>query len=299
MGVEAWLFHRLGDPCIPGLAAERARALRALRPNWIEAAEQGTAPLPVHEPARRSSRTLWLGGCDLQVLAAYLGEDRPRDSWEVLSERNGVQQYAHSSLLTLAVVRSGGTEHLDRVPWTANWSAAAFDPAFDTVVLSPWVDYASLTYEHRSAGIRIPSFVHLDRDSSEEDWRHWWGPRAGREQFLRDHVPRGPMTAGEIAERIAELSSWLGPRRRLVLLNAPEVDRGHTYSDGGRQTDRHIAVNAAVEDAVGHLANVELLDVRDTVRTTADLASLDDPMMFHYDRRVYRDLAERLALLLD
>lgn len=82
--------------------------------------------------------------------------------------------------------------------------------------------------------------------------------------------------------------------RRLLVMTVPEIASDRIYPWGESQRDRHVAFNDALECVTDELENVELLDVRDVISSGADLHDPDDPVLFHFRRDRYLDLA-RLA----
>jgi hypothetical protein len=183
---------------------------------------------------------------------------------------------------------------LDLVPWTTG--AARPDPngAWTAVVLSPWVDCASLTYVHAPTETRFPSFVTLGPRSTAWDWEHWWGDNPGRDWFLEECTQAPPLTEPEVEDCLRELATSLGDRR-LVVLTVPEVDNGRTYAWGQPQYERHRAFNRALYRAAADCANVALADVRHVIIEPCDLHDPGGPVMFHYRRDRYRELAALVA----
>ncbi|WP_244929197.1 hypothetical protein [Nocardioides sp. W7] len=290
LGVEAHVHDRLGRPAFVR-RADRVRSEQwrdlAADAGWVRVGTE-TSPTPPSRPT-----TLWAGGCDLQILSGLLrgGDD---DIWLLPEERGGAQVYARSSLLLLGDPADG--DLLDAIPWTHGHLPPP--DGWTTLVLSPWVDCACLTYTHRVSGVRIPSYVRLDASSSEWDWNHWWGDNPGRDLFLRDWVPTPPLDESEIISRLLRLTEEVGPERHVVVLTAPEVDNGHEYAWRESQVERHRVFNRALEAAATSSNRLCLADVRSVVRGMDDLHSPHDPVMFHYRRAAYVELATMLAEVL-
>lgn len=286
MGVESFIHRYLGRPEVPvdsaNVRAEPLRKLWAEAP-WIQLADS-------HAAAKRSRpAVLWIGGCDLQILSGYLGPDADGDSWLLPTERGGAQVYARSSLLTL-LADEEQREFLSAVPWLTADAVNVRDGQWRSLVLSPWVDCASWTYRHRETGLRIPSFVALDAESSEWDWEHWWGDNPGRDRFLDEFRLDGPLSPEEVAGLLTQLAQSIGDRRLLVL-TVPEIASQRTYAWGEAQRDRHVAFNRALESVSRDVDSVELLDLRGVITSSRDLHDPDDPLLFHYRRERYLDLA--------
>lgn len=293
LGVESFVHARLGRPELArrstSVTADRWRELS--KPvDWIVLADAPPAAATTRPP------TFWAGGCDLQVLAGLVGAESAADEWLLPAEQGGAQVYARSSLL--ALLASPDQRTVQRaVPWLAGTGGLPEGGAWQAMVLSPWVDCASWTYLHRPTGTRLPSFVELGAASDEWTWQHWWGDNPGREQFLDDHTIGPPLQVGEVEALLLQLAERLAGRGLLVM-TVPEIESGRTYPWGELQHERHATFNGALEAVAHRASNVSLLDVRRWVATTGDLHRADDPILFHYSRRCYRDLAREATLAL-
>ncbi|MFZ2503440.1 MAG: hypothetical protein WAW88_12285 [Nocardioides sp.] len=289
MGVESFVHMLLGRPELraegANVRAEQWLRLRADAP-WIQLAD-GRMDAKETRPA-----ALWVGGCDLQILSGYLGSDADADSWLLPTERGGAQVYARSSLLALLAGQRQREDILSTIPWLTADAADVRSGHWRSLVLSPWVDCASWTYRHRGTGFRIPSFVELDADSTEWEWGHWWGDNPDRGRFIDEFQLDAPLSPEEVAGLLARLAGVI-EGRRLLVLTVPEIESDRTYAWGELQRDRHVAFNRALESVARDIETVELLDVRRVVTTSRDLHDQDDPLLFHYRRECYLDLARQ------
>jgi hypothetical protein len=86
----------------------------------------------------------------------------------------------------------------------------------------------------------------------------------------------------------------LAPRPVLVI-NAPDFPWDRTYAGGANQSVRNREVNAAVDSVVLVHPSALLIDVRRIVTSAADLDSPEATMIFHYDRRASRSIAENIS----
>ena len=109
MGIESFVYDQLGRPTIESRQATvREESWRQLMSNapWVRLGE-----LP-GEVQQVRQRTLWIGGCDLQILSSYLGHDADTDTWLLPAENGGAQVYARSSLLALVADEKIGRAHV-------------------------------------------------------------------------------------------------------------------------------------------------------------------------------------------
>jgi FkbH-like protein len=290
MGLEEWLVDRSGllDAAIDSQLNRRWRG----GVNWISV--EGSASVePVALPTKARD-IVWIGGCDLQAIQPYIPTNLvARSTWQVIEMLGNVQQYGHSSLLVLELIARGDTALMDDIPWLAHWTRELGDPRA-TTVLSLWVDYACLTIRHRKSGIRLPTYMQLGPKSTPRDWEHWWGAAAGQEAFLADYEPAPALTPDEISGLLGVMLKRLAPRP-VLLINAPDFPWDRTYAGGANQSARNREVNAAVDSVVLVHPSALLIDVRRIVTSAADLDSPEATMIFHYDRRASRSIAENIS----
>lgn len=289
MGIESFVHSHLGRPQIwsshSTVSGEQWNQLLA-GATWIRFGDMHTNVCPTRP------QTLWIGGCDLQILSGYFGHDADTDSWLLPAERGGAQVYARSSLLAL-LAGEGQRDLFSVVPWLTGGTVDVRSGGWQQLVLSPWVDCASWTYTHRQTGVRIPSYVALSADSSDWEWEHWWGDNPGRDRFLDEFRLDSPLSPEEVAQLLSRLAALVDGRRILVL-TVPEIVSDRMYSWGESQHDRHCAFNRALESVAHEVGNVELLDLRGLVTSNRDLHDSGDPLVFHFCRQRYLDLARMI-----
>lgn len=281
-----------------GIAIENAALVDfGVAVDWVTRVE--TAPVArLHASARLS--VLLIGGCDLDIAAALLGDAAFSTTVRGLGEVDGVQQYGHSGVCVLAAAHRLTSADLDagaaRLPWIGAVAGPVDLAAHDVVVLSLWVDYCSLTVRRRddAHAVRVPCYKRIDAEMTPADWDHWVGPSLSR-QVVTEQLDFGPpLTADELVDELRTLSATLPEGTRLILLNAAEIDRSHTYEWGERQLARNRRLNAAVRAFTVATPNVSLIDVTEIVTGTEHLVEPDDPTGFHYRRDVYAVIADRL-----
>lgn len=298
MGVQRHLYTCLGSPTL-SIAAPVADDPTA-EPgtvDWITVSVAGDerGGGRTRRTPGDPSRILLKGGCDLELTSDFaVAAGLAPPSLELLAVEQGVQRYGHSGLTVLAAIAAGGFgELLARVPWTRGNQTTLYSGDHDLAVLSLWVDYACLSYRHRTQPLRIPSFVDLG-DADEATWAHWWGhSRRDRRWFLANFEMRPPLTPDEVFSYLELLRASVPSRTRLAVVNAPECQVDWTYRWGQRQSSRHREVNAAVDQAVDDLG-FGLIDLRRLVSRSEDLAQ-DDQMLTHYARHVYVGIADQIA----
>ena len=163
MGVEPWLYQRLGRPDLTTDADTDTGTLDVVV-DWITlddgAAVGGAAAGRTPARPERTGRILIVGGCDLSTTADFLGGDiatefaHPGDSGAFIHA-------GHTETLRRSATGLGPAEEalVDRLPMVDRdtyRSEAVVDPDYDVLVLSVLTDYTQGLYRHRGTGLVVP-----------------------------------------------------------------------------------------------------------------------------------------------
>lgn len=259
------------------------------------------APPPIFPATSMLPPMLFVGGCDLDIIASLMDDRGSSATVWGLNEVDGVQQYGHSGVSLLAARSQLTTTDLAqtaiRLPWVGEVTNPEKWTAYDVVVLSLWVDYCCVTVRRRDDvhGVRAPSYKQIDDRFNEWDWNHWVGPALTRSDVARELVFEPPLTADELVAGLRIVRSAAPADTRLILLNAPEIDRPTTYEWGGRQDLRNHELNCVVAEFAAQTPNVTVLDITSIVTSPEDFVAADEPTGFHYRRDVYAEIARRLT----
>jgi FkbH-like protein len=307
MGVEQWLYERLGRPEIE-IAGEVASSLEREQPvDWVTLQQDGVTGPPETAGRRRAvhrrSRVLLKGGCDLFLLNGFLGGSIETD-FTYPSETGAEVHSDHTEVLRQSsrqtLERYG--EVIDRLPFL---DRAAFatplvrrPKAFGTVIYSVLMDYTQGIYRHRESDFRAPFWQYDVVATDPASWpdleRRWSSVGVDRD-FLRwfseNFEPEGPLGAERFQENIRLLRGLLAKDATLVLINGAEVAQA-SEREPGREL-HHRQMNEALEQVVAELPATVICDVREFVTSTDDL--LDN--LRHYNRQTYLRMAESLKAL--
>ena len=266
--------------------------------DWIS---EGPEPLETPSQNEAESSILFVGGCDLDIVAALIAEAGISVSVRGLIEADGIQQYGHSGVALITARKlldsSDFAATAARLPWIGDVPDVADWSAFDVVVLSLWVVYCCLTVRCDSDvhGVRAPCYKRIDANFSEWEWNHWVGPAWSRSDAASELIFESPLSADELVSGLRTLRSAMTSETRLVLLNAPAIDRPICYEWGERQDIRNLELNSAVVRFAETTENVSVIDVSAIVISAEDLIAPDEPTGFHYRRDAYAQIARELT----
>ncbi len=305
MGVEQWLYERLGRPPI-SVVGEVASVLSG-SVDWIteETGEQGVtsdsepSSEPVGSAPVRSEKILMVGGCDLMATAEYLGGNISTDFSRVGPNGTFIH-VGHTELLRQSV--TGLSEEqldlVDRIPFLDRQvfhSPVVVDPDYDVLVYSVLTDYTQGVYRHRTQGLVVP-WHQFNHDVTRPGFRQVLEARFAREgmeaEFFDWFTDEFEFLGGTSPERFEENIRWLSSkvpeRARIVFLNGAEFP-----FDNPKEPDRHLrhrTMNEVLDRVVSDLPNASVCDVRTFVLGPEDVTD----NIRHYRRRSYLRMAEEI-----
>ena len=311
MGVEQWLYAKLGRPAI-SVVGEVVAGLDG-SVDWItedtadgedrvEGQPAGSrrpdAPLAPGAPSQ-PDRILMVGGCDLSTTAEFLGGTITTDFSHV-GPSGAFIHVGHTELLRQSAAGLSTEQRalVDRIPFLDQQvfaSPAVVAPDYDVLVYSVLTDYTQGIYRHRRLGLVVP-WHQLHHDVTDPQFRPALAARFGRdgmdEKFLDWFAEEFEFVGGITVDRFEENIRWLAgslpPGARVIFLNGAEVPLDNPKEPGRHL--RHQTMNDALDRAVGALPNASVCDVRAFVLTEDDVTD----SIRHYRRRSYLRMAEEI-----
>ena len=307
LGVELWVWHRLGRPAI-AVEGETAVSLDSTAaPDWIQAADARAAASrsagstrATEVGARGRIKILLKGGCDLEQMAHYLsyGGLGVDEELTYIGRAGEPIHYEDTTLLLAALDR--GPEELAAaiagLPFcdADMFSTRLFDRAYDAVVYSPLMDYTRPLYRRRESAIDIPygesNLLAREPRPTPSAERPRWLTESFLERFARDFEHLGLISPEQFTRNLARLRAMIPGR--LILLNGVEL--AHPSDLTGERLARHRVMNRAVDEFVATTENCALVDVRRIVEKPEQLAD----SLRHYRREVYARMSRELTALL-
>jgi FkbH-like protein len=306
MGIEQWLYARLGRPAIT-IVGEVASSLELDRPvDWVTFVDDPDERPATRRPApssRASSRVLLKGGCDLFMLNGFLGGAIKTEF--TYTSATGAEVHAeHTEVLrrsNRAVLAEFGPT-IDRLPFLDRAAFASRvvrrPKSFGTLILSVLMDYTQGIYRLRDSDFVVP-YGQYDEDATdpaiwpilEKRWGNGGVDRQFLEWFSESFEPEGAQPVERFQENIRWLAELLPSSTKLVLINGAEIPHP-SGSEAGRDA-HHRLMNAALEEVVAEIPNAAICDVRRFVVSPEDLKD----NVRHYERQTYLRMAESLKQL--
>ena len=306
MGVEQWLYDRLGRPALT-VVGEVAASLET-RFDWITSDDSafetdpdvsGAAPSVEAFSPSRSDRILMVGSCDLASTAQFLGGDiqleldYPGPTGTIVHV--GHTETIRQSVEGLTVEQLRVVDRLPMVDRGVFRSSVVTSAGYDLLVYSVLTDYTQALYRHRELGILFP-WHQFEVDVT--DPRVWPAlearfaregtDRAYLQRFSEEFEFEGVITTERFEENIRWLAGAIPEGARIVFVNGAEIPFPKP-----RETERHLhhrRMNAALDRVVQDLHNATVCDVRTFLSGPEDFTD----NIRHYHRRTYLRMAQEI-----
>lgn len=304
MGVETWLYERLGSPEIRIVGDVLTNIREHKDIDWINQAGSSDDATATEEFPFLIAR----GGCDLDAIAHYLQFITPRIVGEFNISREGFDARRDHSIFTRYALDGITPEQLavaNRLGYRAEdfSSALVNDAPGGAYLLSFLADTAYALYRHRDTGLRIP-FAVSGRSNHREDARtaqieqlpahyrtgtHWFAEALRILQYEFDY--EGPISMEELAGTLRDLLDRLPEDSHVFIIGGNETlrDRTHGHTHVSHATRE---LNQTLRAVIADRPKTHILPFRDFIESEDEVQSWS-----HFERMVYFRMAERLREL--
>lgn len=308
MGVETWLYRRLGRPqlAVSGAVLSNPQATD-VQVDWITL-EDATAGMESAAIAPSDHRFSWVaarGGCDLQALSHYFKMTSPQVLGEFNVGRGGFDaRVDHSVFLRYALtgLSPDAVTEATRIGYRAeDFKTTLNQPRSGSglLILSFWADTAYALYRHRGLGFALPFALSgranhvLDaRQAAPEEMpanlRNGWMAAALR-TLQSDYEYLGMISEELFKENLRLILRALPADTPVVLVEANTTlyDREHGVT---HTSSDNINLNRWMSEVAGEFPAAHIIDIRDVIAGEAEVADWS-----HFDRIVYYRLYERIC----
>lgn len=306
MGVENWLYQKLGCPRIETVGEVVTPFDSSLQIDWITRADDGSPPAQAAPAAPGSGPGILVkGGCDLLQIKNYLVRSATFDAEVNYVSAKGVMvNNSHTEVLKRcapATLASFGPV-IDRLLFFDRdaFSTRFFSSGHTVYIYSVLEDYTRGLYRYRDSDFIIPfdDFTadvtkpgawdkHLqsnDKHRLDREFLDW---------FSRNFTFLGPITTEAFRENLQWLCGRISRDSLLIVLNGSEVV--YTPAPETRRWEHHRLMNAVVEETLRSQPNARLCDVRPFLRSPGDHRH----NIRHYSRKAYFDIAGELNRIIE
>jgi hypothetical protein len=279
MGVETWLYRRLG---CPALAAEGEQAVDTVGAgrliDWIRLSVPQAPPVDA---------VYARGGTDLSAVAHYFEMLGVRVRCDCNVVRHGAAVALQHSVIARHAIDGISPAALDAL-LPLGFAAPDFTPppaGRGLWLLSFWMDGQAAVWRHRSTGALVP---YRESRPGKDDDGDTADEQARRAYLKLNFEPLGPIEADMFKENLAALLHHAGPAARVVILLMNEK-RKVPDRKGETVIARNREVNAWTRQVAADHPHVELLNVVDFAQAPDEVGNgrLFDRMVYV---RVYQHL---------
>jgi len=303
MGVESWLYERLGRPWLAAVGGVLTDLTQPCRVDWIRLSTNDGAAVAVAERVIPEVRLR--GGCELDALAHYFRLVAEHVRSETNRSRPPLFVRMDATVQLLPALDGMAPSFRDAAS-RLGFAADDFESRFlapvaagSILVYSPWADIYQAVYWHKTEGFRIPVNVHIHSDltrMSDEDLA------AAFEDLKLDEAQRSKIISIVETLRSEFRYEFHTPLRialdiiRRVFERIPAGARLYFilphewYKEGDRLLPRAVKYNQAVRQLAARYSAVTLVSMNDVVHGEGEMQDSFD----HFDRVVYFRLYQRI-----
>jgi len=297
MGVERWLYQRLGRPQVRVKGDVLADLSDESLVDWIN--DSPRSPAIAERRVEKTRRGVLIrGSCNVVPLLHYFTLDTEEAIGEFNDVRNAISVRTDHSLMLRYAIEGVGPEQM-AVLRQLGYESADFETKFATLdsswlrILASWIDAHEIVYRHRETGFLIPfdtrgsgirrnKRADLDPDSPEGAQL----PQAARNalRFLRaEFEPVGALTEEEHAQTLDVIFGSVPQGSKIFVLGPPQ-------QQGDSQSSPSRALNKRLRDAAQrHPGKVVEIAVSDFINEA------EAQGRGHFHRNVYYKLYRTIS----
>ncbi|MBR0093527.1 MAG: glycosyltransferase, partial [Lachnospiraceae bacterium] len=314
MGVEQYVYERLGFPALEVQGEIASPLIREKKVRWIT--EEDAALKSGQDSAAVTGEAegdiFIKGPCDMDQMIGFLQEkiSAPLCLETNFVDERGVIVAGFNNLLHLKEFREYPPEVLQAVlsdaPFLSmdDFVTDMFDARHRVVFFSMLSESHAGVYRHKASGMRI---CFSSRNFDLTDPAQWERFISGEypnhnfdftketlERFRETFVFEKGLGAEEVAELVQWLRASLPGTTQLVLLLGSETEAEENTEEFAEHAPLYHAVNTLLRERFADTPRLSLLNVTDVITGQECFAGCTN----HFTRKVYYDLAERFASLI-
>lgn len=239
MGVENWVYQRLGKPKLEVVGEVLTDLTRDLAVDWINTAPATTTKRGEGKTGAKISRVMIRGACTVSPLVHYFKMDASEVVGEFNEVRDGIQLRTDHSLMLRYAIERPSEENMEALQ-ALGFEAADFNSKFFEVskepalrILSNWVDWQGVLYRNKRTGLLVPykvkKIARLGDVAAKSDQHFEDLPPRAREalRYLRDNFEFAGALSGDEADRTLDIIVDALPQGSpLFVITAPETGMG-------------------------------------------------------------------------
>ena len=289
MGVEHYIYNKLGHPLITVVGETASSLEKEIQVDWINEDDNSFIEQSVTDA---KGKVLMIGGCDLEsakiyIDSAYIIETefariidgklyRTSDSWQLAD-----------SIRINDEIKKINTEYLPFCSPDVTYATHMFSGVYDAVIWSVVDDYIRCMFKKKdnSCMVGVGGFF---------DYEEILSQRYSEDElsfFYNNYICDGKISEQLFEDNIRFILSNISTNVNVLLINGNEVD----VSDwiGVERVERNCQMNRVVDRIIKDYPNVYLMDMRKIAVDESAFSDIKDNR--HYSRKVYYDLGKGIS----
>jgi FkbH-like protein len=307
MGIERWLYHKLGCPAID-ITGEIATELHTeSAPDWIHEGSRQKMVAKDDETGGKKKRVSIMvkSGCDMLQTKNYLIKSSLFNAeTNYVSHKGTMVNNSHTEILrrSNSATLSKYGEVIDKVQFYDRdaFKTRFFSNEHDVYIYSALEDYTRALYRYEDTDFIISFDDFLDDATKRENWsKHMEGNKkhfldAPFLEWFSDHFTfLGAIPPDSFRKNITWLCNQIDSHKLLIILNGSEVE--YTPKPESRRWLHHKKMNGLLEDTVKDRDNVVICDVREFLSQPEEHRN----NIRHYNRQTYFQIAQKINSVIE
>ncbi len=311
LGVVQYIYHKLDRPAID-IVPDVAEEPGSMTVDWITEKEsiQKLVPKKSASDGKSDLTIMFKGSCDLNTIFWHLEKELPVDvikEVHFFNENNFPIHTAH----TQSIVDSINLSEINKsfivknIPFYHDrvYSNDVFKRKYDLLILSVLNDYSQNIYRHKLKDIYIShgSYIPSLTDEKEHDYlidfyskKKWGGITKEKLTWISQNFEFvGRISTKAFTENLRFIRKNISSNIPIIFFNGAEIDSPAPNEHEAK--DRHIVMNAALENFIATSNNCYLLDIRKIVFNNEHITDLNR----HYTRERYKIIEEELSKMVN
>ncbi len=308
MGVEQWVYRKLGRPRIEIVGDVSSDLINPKEPNWIIERYDGAILIERNydsETLQRQPKIILKGGCDLQQVKDFLGYNSLFDTEFNYASHTGMPVHSEHSENLRHCNRQFTLEEetaiefipfLDRNAFTTSF----FSDLYDVHIYSVLMDYTQGLYQLKGSDLVFGYGDFLHPITDEKEWNFYLklyqkvGLTLDFLQWFKNNFEfLGALSEKRFNENLEWMRKKLPEGRSLIIFNGAEVPVENSYEP--KRYEHHRKMNAVLDKFVQRYDSVFLVDVRKHVTTVNDV----EGEIRHYRRNIYFGMSEDIKKIIN
>ncbi len=307
MGIENWLYHKIGCPAIDIIGEVAADLTSGNAPDWIHEDRTHKITDGTEEPPvmKKQVKIIVKGGCDLLQVKNYLTRGFLFDAeTNYVSAKGTMVNNSHTEIL----MRSGSDtlstygEVIDKIQFFDRdaFRTRFFSDQHDVYIYSTLEDYTRGLYRYKNTDFIISFDDFLVDATRQENWAMHMKANKKHcldaqflEWFSTNFTFLGAISDDSFRKNIIWLCNQIDSHKLLIILNGSEVQ--YTPKPENQRWLHHKKMNSLLEDTVRERDNVVICDVRKFLSQAEDHRN----NIRHYSRIVYFQIAQKINAVIE